>query len=415
MRCDVLAVGTELLLGQIVDSNSAWIGEQLAAAGIDTHLHIQVGDNQARMVEMLRYLLERADAVIVCGGLGPTQDDITREAIAEVMGTSLERRDDLADAIREMFLSRGRAMPASNLRQADIPKGGEPIPNPNGTAPGLLCPLGDKVIYAVPGVPHEMEHMVASAVVPHLLEKSGERGTILSRSLKTWGSSESGLSERIAARVDTQTNPTIAFLARGIEGLIVRITAKAPTSEEAEALVAAEERILRDELGDLVFGVDDETMESVLSDLLRERGLTLGLAESLTGGLVGSRISDAPGSSEIFRGSIVSYASDIKRSVLGVTAERVVSGECAMQMAEGARRVLGADVGLAVTGVAGPTEQEGRPVGTVFFGLALPGSEPVAVEVRLPGDRLRVRQFSTITLLNLARLRLLGSSGPGVF
>jgi nicotinamide-nucleotide amidase len=275
--------------------------------------------------------------------------------------------------------------------------------------------VGDKAIYAVPGVPHEMEHMVASAVVPHLLEKSGERGTILSRSLKTWGSSESGLSERIASRVDAQTNPTIAFLARGIEGLIVRITAKAPTPEEAEALVADEERILRDELGDLVFAVDDETMESVLSDLLRDRGLTLGLAESLTGGLVGSRISDAPGSSEIFKGSIVSYASEVKRSILGVTAERIVSGECAMQMAEGARRVLGADVGLAVTGVAGPAEQEGRPVGTVYFGLALPGSDPEAVEVRLPGDRLRIRQFSTITLLNLARLRLLGSSGPGVF
>jgi nicotinamide-nucleotide amidase len=413
MRCDVLAVGTELLLGQIVDTNSAWIGEQLAAAGIDSYLHIQVGDNQARMVELLRYLLDRADAVIVCGGLGPTQDDITREAIAEVMGTSLERRDELADTIRELFLSRGRSMPASNLRQADVPKGGEAIPNPNGTAPGLLCPVGDKVVYAVPGVPHEMEHMVASAVVPHLL-KSGERGTILSRSLKTWGSSESGVAERIAARVDTQTNPTIAFLARGIEGLIVRVTAKARTMEEAKALIGAEEQILRDELGDLVFGVDDETMESVVSDLLRQKGWTLGLAESLTGGLVGSRISDAPGSSEIFRGSIVSYATDIKRSVLGVTAENVVSAECAMQMAEGARRILGADVGLAVTGVAGPTGQEGQPVGTVFFGVALPGQEPEALHARLPGDRLRIRQFSTISLLNLARLRLLGRPGRGM-
>ncbi|MEW6474159.1 MAG: competence/damage-inducible protein A [Actinomycetota bacterium] len=414
MRCDVLAVGTELLLGQIVDTNSAWIGEQLAAAGIDTYLHVQVGDNQARMVEILRYLLEQADAVIVCGGLGPTQDDITREAIAEVMGTSLERRDDLADAIREMFLSRGRAMPASNLRQADVPKGADSIANPNGTAPGLLCPVGDKVIYAVPGVPHEMEHMVASAVVPHLLEKSGERGTILSRSLKTWGSTESGLAERIADRVDRQTNPTIAFLARGIEGLVVRITAKAPTPEEAEALVAAEEQILRDELGDLVFGVDDQTMESVVSDLLRERGWTVGLAESVTGGLVGSRMSEAPGSSEVFRGSIVSYATDVKRSVLGVTAESVISAQCARQMAEGARRVLSADVGLAVTGVAGPTEQEGQPVGTVWFGLALPGREPEAVQARLPGDRVRIRQFSTISLLNLARLRLLGRSGPGI-
>ena len=414
MRCDVLAVGTELLLGQIVDTNSAWIGEQLAAAGIDSYLHIQVGDNQARMVELLRYLLEQADAVIVCGGLGPTQDDITREAIAEVMGTSLERREDLTDAIRELFMSLGRPMPASNLRQADVPKGGEAIPNPKGTAPGLLCPVGDRVIYAVPGVPYEMQHMVESAVVPHLLEKAGQRGTILSRSLKTWGSSESGLSERIANRVDTQTNPTIAFLARGIEGLIVRITAKAGTLEEAEALIGAEERILRDELGDLIFGVDDQTMESVVSDLLRQKGWTLGLAESLTGGLVGSRISDAPGSSEIFKGSIVSYATEVKRSVLGVTAEHVVSAECAIQMAEGARRVLGADVGLAVTGVAGPTEQEGRPAGTVFFGVALPGQEPEALRANLPGDRLRIRQFSTISLLNMARLRLLGRPGRGM-
>ncbi len=270
------------------------------------------------------------------------------------------------------------------------------------------------MIYAVPGVPHEMQHMVASAVVPHLLEKSGERGTILSRSLKTWGSTESGLAERIAHRVDTQTNPTIAFLARGIEGLVVRITAKARNREEAEALIAAEEGILRDELGDLIFGVDDDTMESVVSDLLRAKGWTLGLAESLTGGLVGSRLSDAAGSSEIFKGSIVSYATEVKRSVLGVTAENVISAECAVQMAEGARRVLGADVGLAVTGVAGPTEQEGQPVGTVYFGLAVPGQEAEAVHARLPGDRLRIRQFSTISLLNLARLRLLGLPGRGV-
>ncbi|HEY4409466.1 MAG TPA: competence/damage-inducible protein A [Acidimicrobiia bacterium] len=414
MRCDVLAVGTELLLGQIVDTNSAWIGEQLAAAGIDSHLHVQVGDNQARMVGELRRLLDEADAVIVCGGLGPTQDDITREAIAEVMGTALERHDDLADAIREMFASRGRSMPASNLRQADVPKGGEAIPNPNGTAPGLLCPVNGKVAYAVPGVPHEMQHMVASAVIPHLLERSGQRGTILSRSLKTWGTSESGLSEMIAGRVDTQTNPTIAFLARGIEGLIVRISAKAGSLEEAEALIAAEESILREVLGDLVFAVDDQTMETVVSDLLRARGWTLGLAESLTGGLVGSRISDAPGSSEIFRGSIVSYATDVKRSVLGVTAEQVVSAECAMQMAEGARRVLGADVGLSVTGVAGPTEQDGQPVGTVFFGVAMPGREPEAARARLPGNRLLIRQFSTISLLNLARLRLLDRPGTGI-
>jgi nicotinamide-nucleotide amidase len=386
----------------------------MASAGVTSHFHQAVGDNHERIVLALRTALARSDGIIVCGGLGPTQDDITREAIAEVMGAPLERRDDLADAIREMFASRGRSMPASNLRQADVPKGGEPIPNPNGTAPGLLCPVNGKIVYAVPGVPHEMRHMVASAVVPHLLERSGERGTIMSRSLKTWGTSESGLSEMIAGRVDTQTNPTIAFLARGIEGLIVRISAKAGTPHEAEALITAEEALLREILGDLVFAVDDGTMESVVSDMLRNRGWTLGLAESLTGGLVGSRVSDAPGSSEIFKGSVVSYATEVKRSVLGVTADHVVSGECAVQMAEGARRVLGADVGLAVTGVAGPTEQEGQPVGTVWFGLAMPGREPEAVHARLPGNRLLVRQFSTISLLNLARLRLLGRSGPGV-
>jgi nicotinamide-nucleotide amidase len=274
--------------------------------------------------------------------------------------------------------------------------------------------VGAKVVYAVPGVPHEMRHMVASAVVPHLLERSGKRGTIVSRSLKTWGTSESALAERIAGRVDTQTNPTIAFLARGIEGLVVRISAKAGSGAEAEALIAAEESILREELGDLVFAVDDETMESVVSDLLRARGWTLGLAESLTGGLVGSRISDAPGSSEVFRGSIVSYATEVKRSILGVTAGHVVSAESALQMAEGARRVLGADVGLAVTGVAGPTEQDGQPVGTVFFGLAMPGREPEAVHTRLPGNRLLIRQFATISVLNLARLRLLDRPGTGI-
>ena len=315
MRCDVLAVGTELLLGQIVDTNSAWIGEQLAAAGIDSYLHVQVGDNQARVVETLRSLLDEADAVIVCGGLGPTQDDITREAIAEVMGAALERRDDLADAIREMFMSRGRAMPASNLRQADVPKGGEAIPNPNGTAPGLPVPgRATRSSTPSPAYPTRCGTWWPRPSCPTCWSGRGSGATILSRSLKTWGTSESALSERISARVDTQTNPTIAFLARGIEGLIVRISAKAPTADEAQALIAAEERILRDLLGDLVFAVDDETMESVVSDLLRAEGWTLGLAESLTGGLVGSRISDAPGSSEIFRGSIVSYATEVKRS-----------------------------------------------------------------------------------------------------
>jgi nicotinamide-nucleotide amidase len=406
VRADVLAIGTELLLGQIVDTNSSWIGEQLAAVGIDTMEHRKVGDNLGRMVGAMREMLAQADAVVVCGGIGPTQDDVTRDAIAEVMGVPLERREELVEHIASLFGTRGRDMPQNNLRQADLPRGADVIPNPIGTAPGIRAEVGDKVIYAVPGVPYEMQLMVKDHVLPDLLARSGEAAVIVSRSLKTWGQSESGLAEMIADRVDTQDNPTIAFLARGIEGIVVRLTAKAATSEAAWALIAPEESKLREILGDLVFAIDDETMEHAVLQRLEARGWSLGVAESLTGGLIGARIANVPGASRTFRGSIASYATEVKRSVLGVTAEQVVSQESAEQMAEGAQRVLGADVGIAATGVAGPDEQDGEPVGTVWFALALPGLPTEAVSTRLPGDRERVRQFATISLLNILRMRL---------
>jgi nicotinamide-nucleotide amidase len=261
-------------------------------------------------------------------------------------------------------------------------------------------------VYAVPGVPYEMQQMVTDHVLPDLLARSGERSVIVSRSLKTWGASESGLAEMIATRVEVQTNPTIAFLARGIEGIAVRITAKAETEAEAAVLIAREEAELRRILADLVFGADHETVESEVLRLCEARGWTLGVAESLTGGLVGARIVGVAGASRVFRGSVAAYASDVKRSVLGVAAEHVVSEQSAREMAEGARSVLGADVGIAVTGVAGPDAQEGQPVGTVWFGIAIPGRPTDAVSVVLPGDRERIRQFATISLLNLLRLRL---------
>ncbi|MGH9024538.1 MAG: competence/damage-inducible protein A, partial [Acidimicrobiia bacterium] len=384
----------------------AWIGEQLAASGIDSYEHRQVGDNQDRLVAALGELLRDADAVVVCGGIGPTPDDITRQAVAEFMGVPLRRHDELIAHIASLFGSRGREMPENNLRQADVPEGAAVIPNLMGTAPGLMCPIRGKIVYVVPGVPYEMQAMFTETVLPDLRSRTGDVATIRSRSLKTWGASESGLAEMIADRVDAQSNPTIAFLARGIEGLYVRMTAKAPTPAEAEALIEAEERELRSVLGDLVFAVDDETMESVVLDRLRKRGWTLGVAESLTGGQVGSRLADAPGASDVYRGSVATYASDVKRSVLGVTASQVVSEECARQMAMGVQRVLGADVGISVTGVAGPTPQDDQPIGTVCFGLAVPAHEPEAVSARLPGDRIRIRQFSTISLLNLLRMRL---------
>jgi nicotinamide-nucleotide amidase len=254
-----------------------------------------------------------------------------------------------------------------------------------------------------------MRRMIDEQVLPDLLERSGERSAIVSRSLKTWGTSESALAEMVAHRVDALEptgNPTIAFLARGIEGLVVRVTAKGATVAEAEALVAAEEAELRRILGDLVFGVDDETMEHAVLDRLRDRGWTLAAAESVTGGLISARIVNVAGASEVFKGSVVSYATEVKRDVLDVMAESVVSEEAAREMASAARRLLQADVGIAVTGVAGPDEQDGRAVGTVCFGIALPGGIVEAVSTRLPGDRERIRQFATISLLNLLRQRL---------
>lgn len=411
MRCDVLAIGTELLLGQIVDTNSAWIGEQLALYGLDNFEHRALGDNQHRIVSAIHDMLERTDALIICGGLGPTQDDLTRDAIAEVMGVELVRDDALAEGIAAMFKVRLRDMPQNNLRQADIPAGGAAIPNPIGTAPGLRCEVGAKVIYAVPGVPYEMQKMIAEQVLPDLLARSGETSVITSRSLKTWGTSESALAEMVAHRLEALEsvgNPTIAFLARGIEGLVVRVTAKGRDAAHAEEIVAAEEAELRSILGNLVFGVDDETMEYAVLDRLRGRGWTLGVAESVTGGLISSRIVNVPGASDIYKGAIVSYATEVKRDVLDVVADSVVSEAAAKEMAEGARRLLQCDVAIAATGVAGPTEQDAQAVGTVCFAIALPGQPTETVSTRLPGDRDRIRQFATISLMNLLRLRLDG-------
>ena len=411
----MLAVGTELLLGQIVDTNSAWLGEQLALGGIDSHFHQVVGDNQARIVLALRSALARSDGVVVCGGLGPTQDDITRQAIAEVMQVALVRDPAIVERIGAMFRARGREMAESNLHQADVPVGATPIDQQIGTAPGLICPVGHKVVYALPGVPYEMTEMFTRAVLPDLRRRALEAGedpsVITSRVVRTWGMSESGLADALAPRIAALDaaggNPTIAFLASGIEGIKVRITAKARDADAAAALLDAEEGEVRALVGEVVFGLDADTMETALARVLVERDLSFGLAESLTGGLVASRLVAVAGASAWFRGSIVSYASEVKYSVLGVPPGPVVTEAAARAMAEGARRVLGADVGLALTGVAGPESQEGVAPGTVMVGLALPGRGAESTEFHLPGDRERVRQYSAISALDFVRRRII--------
>lgn len=412
MKCNVVAVGTELLLGQIVDTNSSYIGEQLAAAGIASHLQLKVGDNLERIVEAFQLALKDSDAIIVCGGLGPTHDDLTREAIAAVMGVELQHNEEVAAVIEEMFAKRQRKMAANNLRQALVPQGATVIPQTRGTAPGLMCPVGDKVIYAVPGVPHEMHDMLSRAVLPDLLKRSGEQSVIVSRVLRTWGEAESALNERldpVIAELDALGNPTLAFLASGWEGIKVRLTAKADDLASAETLLSTWEKRVRDIVDDVVFGVDADTMESVVLELLRQRGSTLAVAESVTGGLIGGRITNVAGSSSVFRGGVVSYASDVKFDVLGVTPGPVVSEEVAREMARGVRRVLNSDVALAVTGVAGPDEQDGRPVGTLCVGVVLEDGSEHSVTSVLPGQRDQMRQFSVITALSFLRSLLLKS------
>ncbi len=406
--CEVVAVGTELLLGQIVDTNSSWIGEQLAIAGIDSHFQTKVGDNPARIRSVLTLALDRSDAVIVCGGLGPTQDDLTRQVIAEVMGVDLVLDDALVARIESRF--RGRPMPANNLRQAEVPSGADILPVMPGTAPGLRAPVGDKVIYAVPGVPWEMKEMITEAVLPALKARAGITAVIRSRVIRTWGESESGLAERLGPeieRLDRDGGCTLAFLASGIEGLKVRITAKAETEAAVDALLDDQAARVREILGDeLIFSDDDRSMEEVVLDLCRERGSSLGTAESLTGGLIGSRLTAVPGASDVFRGAVVSYASEVKFEVLGVPRGPVVSEEAVVAMAEGACRVLGADVSVAVTGVAGPDPQDGQEVGRVWMATSVAGRVET-LTVRWPFDRERIRQFTVISVLNALRLRLL--------
>ena len=409
MRCSVVAVGTELLLGQIVDTNSSWLGEQLAAAGIDSLFQVKVGDNLARIVATLRATLAEADAIIICGGLGPTHDDITREAIAQIMGVELEMNDEVALVIEQMFTARGRRMPENNLRQAMVPRGAKIIEQRRGTAPGLICPVGKKVMYAVPGVPFELFEMFERAILPDLLVRSGEASVIKSRVLRTWGDSESGLNERLISvinELEQVGNPTLAFLASGWEGIKVRLTAKANTDKQAVDLLDIWDAKVRAQVGDLVFGVDEQNMEAVVLKLLRDKKLTLGVAESVTGGLVAGRLTAIVGASDVFRGGIISYASDIKFDLLSVTRGPVVSETAAKEMAIGARKILGCDIGLALTGVAGPSEQDGVKVGTLCVGIALSTDDVRATTFSLPFGREQMRQFSVISALNFLRQSL---------
>lgn len=405
MIVETIAVGTELLLGQIVNGNAARIGEALAENGFDAHHQQIVGDNRTRIADSLRIAMARADAVIISGGIGPTQDDITREAICAATGRPMDHSPEYEEALRTRWAASGREMPLNNLRQADFPSGAELLANPKGTAPGLALDHDGVLLFAVPGVPEEMELLLVDHVLPRLRRRAGIDEVLASRLVRSWGRSESQVAE-LLDDLYAATNPSVAFLASGGE-IKVRITAKAPSVAIAEELIAPVEKEVRSRLGTSVFGADDETIERVVLGMLEERGWTIGTAESVTGGALAWRLTSTPGASKAFSGSVVAYRDGLKRELLGVEiGEGVVNEETALAMATGARRLLSVDVAVATTGSAGPEPLERSP-GTVVVAVATPG-DARARTLTLPGDRERVRAYGTTAALHLVRLAVSG-------
>lgn len=408
MKVEIIAVGTEMLLGQIVNTNASTIAGRLADHGLAHHFQTVVGDNPERMADVIGAAARRSDAVIITGGIGPTQDDVTREVVAQVAGVPLEFDDAYATALRARWDAMGREFPESNLRQAYRPEGSAIVENPKGSAPGFRAEIDGCRVFALPGVPQEMVSMLDDDVLPFLAAEQDDAGVVVSRFVRSWGISEAKVGELLDDLFATSENPTVAFLASS--GVIkIRLTSRAESEAAARALIAPVETEVRHRLGHAVFGVDDDTIEHVLHAALLERGWTIATAESATAGLVASRLTSVPGASSIFRGSIGAYAVDVKVDVLGVDpavieAHGVVSEETALAMARAARDLLKSEVAVSVTGSAGPDPLEVE-AGTMCVAVVTPETERVRT-FRMPGDRERVRTYTATAALHQIRLAI---------
>lgn len=410
MVAEILSVGTELLLGQIVDTNAAYLSGTLGELGIDVYHRVTVGDNFERVVGSIRQARDRADVIITIGGLGPTQDDLTKEAVAEAFGEELVIDQPSLDWIEGFFQRRGREMTPNNRKQALIYAHGQPIPNPNGTAPGALLAKDGKIVISTPGPPREFQPMVDSFIVPYLTEQAGGGRMILKhRILRVVGVGESALEHRILDLL-TGENPTLCTLAHTGE-CHIRLTAKAPSVEAAEALIAPVEAELRHRLGEAVYGVDDTGLELVVVELLGEKGLSLAVAESCTGGVLGARVTSVHGAHQVFLGGVIAYDPAVKTSQLGVSAELIAehhaaSAPVARAMAAGVRERLGADIGVSITGMADRGEPGEPPAGEIYIGLAAHGRVS-ARECHFIGTREDVRLRASHMALELLREELL--------
>ncbi len=412
MRAEILSCGTELLLGHITDTNATYLAQSLPTLGIDLYFVSQVGDNQGRIVETLRRAWERSDFIIMTGGLGPTEDDLARESISALLGETMQVDAMLEAELRAKFASMRAPMPERNVKQATLIPSAQAIPNPVGTAPGWWVEKDKHIIVAMPGVPREMYRMWENEVIPRLGSHTG--GVIFTRILRVAGLGESTVEEKLGSLVHS-TNPTIATYAKN-DAIDVRVTAKAATKEEAVQQVDAMDVSVREILGNAVFGIDKDTLASIVGNLLQSRNQTLGVMESMTGGLLSSTITDMKSSSKHFIGGVVSYSTDLKVQ-MGVPKEileqyGVVSEQTARAMAHAIRVQLATDFGVGITGVAGPDTQEGKPVGT--FHIAVEG--PTGLVTTQNAGRSRSREdnkrLAVLAALNLLRRFLEGTIKP---
>ena len=409
---ELIAVGTELLLGNIANTDAQMLSQGLSALGINVYYHTVVGDNPQRLKAAVETAKGRADIILTTGGLGPTCDDLTKNVLAECFGKKLVFHAPSAKRIEDYFrtLHPDRPMTDNNYQQAMLPEGCTVLDNDWGTAPGVAFEADGVRVIMLPGPPRECKAMFTYRVIPYL--KGLSEGVIASRTLKLFGIGESSMEAQLRDRMNAMTNPTLAPYAKEGE-CELRITAKADTEEAAHALIDPVEADLKAHFGSLVYGVDVPSLEAAAFALLKEKGLTLGTAESCTGGLAAKRFTDLPGASAVFRGGVVSYATEVKHTVLGVPQDLLdqygaVSEPVARAMAEGARKVLGCDLALSFTGVAGPDPDErDNPVGLVFIGLAAPEGTWVR-QVHLTRGRERIRHIAASHGFDLVRRYLTG-------
>lgn len=388
MRAEIVCIGTELLLGQTVDTNSAFLSRELAELGIDLYYKSTVGDNLQRIVEQLGQSWSRSDVLIISGGLGPTRDDLTREAVAELLREPLEFREDAWDAIQVYFDNIQRPVKDNNRRQAMFPTSARMLPNPVGTAPGIFVSKAGKYLYAFPGVPGELEKLWGIYARPQLAKVTAElgQGVLTSMMVRMVGIGESVMEAEIMDLITGQSNPTLApYVGKG--DIYLRITAKGVSAEANHHQIESQLQQVKARLGPYIYGYDQDTLEKVIGEQLNDKGWTLAVAESCTGGLIGHRITNVPGSSRYYLGGVGSYSNRLKRDILGVSEEILnkfgaVSAETAAAMAKGIKKITGADFSLAVTGIAGPDGgSDAKPVGLVFLGVNAPGY--VTVERRI--------------------------------